>query len=422
MGSDGGANFRKRFKSYVRGPLVRIPLPHHNMPFRFVFSLTVLCVGVYLFRRRSYFVYMAQNAVLHDRAGRAFASKNCRDRIAAHRDLVSQQSLLRSSLVCNVVNSFNAVEGNNRTARDERRRILSLIARDFPYLVLKSLSWRLPDVGTKFINRTLTRDLFHAARQHAGSFGPGGQPIFVPHRKKVTLSATVIGNIYSHIMDGRFVQKLACGSNVLVLSTGETFEVPPVARKFLRINLWCDYAREHTDDNGAYNGGISRSDYLEIISTATNSQEKTYAALDQTKVRYGSENFEEGFRLVQDLCALLPHVFVGYEQTMKRLMTEVKKHCKWDLPSHLKTLSKCACHCLTHLFGGQGPEFSNECVECDGHPERCKSCEQGFVVIAMIQKMVDKVKDSGTQSEKALGQLQWRLNRYVCKTHIQYII
>ena len=35
-------------------------------------------------------------------------------------------------------------------------------------------------------------------------------------------------------MNGDFVQKLASGSNDLVLSTGETFEIPPVARKFLR--------------------------------------------------------------------------------------------------------------------------------------------------------------------------------------------
>ena len=354
---------------------------------------------------------MAQNAVLHDRAGR-WDETNVQDRIALHRDLVCQQSLLRSSLVRNVVASFNMVAGNSRQARDERRRILSLIAIDFPFLVLKTLSWKLPDVGTKFINRSLTRAMFHAARSHAGAFGPGGQPIFIPHRKKVTLSAEVIKRIYSHIMDGDFVQKLACGSNELVLSTGETFEIPPVARKFLRINLWCDFSAKHTDDNGCYNSVVSRSDYLEIVSTATNSQERCYAALDQTKVRYGSENFAEGFKLVEHLCALLPQVFVGYEQTIKQLMTEVKKHAKWDLAKHLETHSKCASHCLTHLFGGQGPEFSNECADCDGHPERCKICEQGLVVIAMMQKMIDQVKASGTQSEKALGQLQWRLDRY----------
>ena len=351
-----------------------------------------VCVHIYLlcmFHRRSLLVYLTNNVVLHGRAGKK--DKGMHKRVADHHDLVFKQTLLRSSLVKDVVVCFNRVEGNSRKARDTRRRILSRIARDFSYAVLKALAWRIPDVGSKFVNRSLTRNMHWAARLHAGAFGPGGEPIFLPHRKKVTLSAAVIKKVFSHVMNGDFVQKLVFGTNDLVLSTGETFQIPPVARKFLRTHLWCDFCRKHTGDNGCYDGGVSRTDYLEIISTATSSQEKCYAALDQTKVRYGKENFEAGFRLVQDICRLLPTKFVGYEETLQELIAQVKRHCKTDLPKHLQTHSKCACHCLTHLFGGQGVEFSDECPDCDGHPDRCKICEQGFAIVAMIQTMMDKV-------------------------------
>ena len=138
----------------------------------------LLCVRLlYMFRRRSLLrIYVANNVMVHARAGKD--RTNLKERIASHRDLVFQQTLLRSSLVCKVVDSFNVVEGNTRESRDSRRRILSLIARDFPYLVLKTLPWRIPYVGTKFINRSLTRKCFvmlEDIMEHS-------VPIFIPHR------------------------------------------------------------------------------------------------------------------------------------------------------------------------------------------------------------------------------------------------
>jgi hypothetical protein len=212
-------------------------------------------------------------------------------------------------------------------------------------------------------------------------------------------------------MTGDNVQKLAAGSHDLVLSTGETHTIPPVARKYLKTHMWANLVREHTDDNGDYNGPVSRSDFFDIIGCATSEQEKCYSALDQTKVRYGSENFEAGFELVQDICRLDPTAFTGYEEMIKGVITAVKVHCKTELVKHLRTLSKCGNHCLTHLFGGQGPTYSNVCVECDGHPERCRDCEQGHVLISMIQAMLNKVKDLGTVSESITSDLQWRLDK-----------
>ena len=191
----------------------------------------------------------------------------------------------------------------------------------------------------------------------------------------------------------------------------ETFTIPPVARKLLRTHLWASFTLQRTDENGNYNGGVSRSDVLEICNATTNKQEKCYSALNQIKVSYGSENFEAGFRLVQDICDLSPTAFTGYEDTLKTLMTQHKQHCKTFLPTHLSTTSKCTNHCITHLFGGQGPQFCNECVNCAGHPERCKDCDSGVVIILMIQGMIDKVSELGTFAANTIEDLQWRLDK-----------
>ena len=92
-------------------------------------------------------------------------------------------------------------------------------------------------------------------------------------------------------MDDDHVQKLACGSNDLVLSTGKMLRIPAVARKFLRTHLYANFATKNKDAKGTYIGGVSRTDFLDIANTCTSEQEKCYAVLDQIKVRYGSENF-----------------------------------------------------------------------------------------------------------------------------------
>ena len=150
---------------------------------------------------------------------------------------------------------------------------------------------------------------------------------------------------------------------------------------------------------------------MKIGKTETSEQEKCYSALDQIKIRCGSENFEAGFRLAQAICALSPRTFTGYEETLKTLISEHKIHCKTVLPTHLSTTSKCGNHCMTHLLGGQGKTFSNECVNCGAHPERCKDCDTGMVIILMMQGMLDKLRELDTFAADTIEDLQWRLDK-----------
>ena len=56
------------------------------------------------------------------------------------------------------------------------------------------------------------------------------------------------------------------------------------------------------------------------------------------------------------------------------------------------------------------------CVDCDDHPERCKDCETGTVLILMIQGMIDKLRELGTFAADTIEDLQWRLDKYVICT------
>ena len=126
---------------------------------------------MYLFRR-SLLYYISNNVLLHDRDG---DNTNAKSRMEKHRDLVYKTTLMQSSLVRNVVESFNAVQGNSRRARNERRRILSQIVMDFSYKLCCQLELKIPDAGscvrTHFTHNThtcinsLTHSLTHSLTQ-----------------------------------------------------------------------------------------------------------------------------------------------------------------------------------------------------------------------------------------------------------------
>ena len=179
----------------------------------------------------SLLVYVTNNIRLHSKKAKR---ENTQESDARFRDLVYREILLRSTFVRSALKRFNLVMGNDRAARDERRRIMSTVALDFPYRVLKPLGWRLPDAGTRYTDRSVSRKFYGAARSHAGAFGPGGNPYHIPIVQEATIKAATIKRIFDYLMDDKHVQKLASGSKDLVLTTGEKFAIPAVARKFLR--------------------------------------------------------------------------------------------------------------------------------------------------------------------------------------------
>lgn len=172
--------------------------------------------------------------------------------------------LQRSSLVSNVVERFNMLaEQNTRSARRSRRRILSEIALDFSFRQIRELPLVFPLLPNSTAPRKLCKRLYHEARSHARAFVPGGAGFEIPHVQKTTLTVDMITELLSYVTDDVHVQQLACGSKTVVLSNGQTLDVPSVARKMLRAHMWSEYVQQHTVD-GKYIGQFKKDKFMEV--------------------------------------------------------------------------------------------------------------------------------------------------------------
>jgi hypothetical protein len=310
---------------------------------------TVLSAFVGKGRWRELLFWAANNVKLHDNEWST----------QLWRDKVYTAVLKNSTFVQNIVTRFNAlVEYNDRSARRERRRILSEIGLDFSYDIIRDLGFRLPVLpkqrrlhGDNAPPRPVSTKIFHEARNHARAFGPGGKGFEIPHVKEVNFTIDQVLAVLSYINNDVHIQQLACGTKPVVLSTGDKLEVGSVSRKMLRAHLWSRYVAKHTVE-GRYVGDLSKKKFMKTLETATDSDQQTYAALDQIKVRCGSENFESGLRLLKDICSRSDE-FRSFEKRCIKDLTRYKEHCKSGLPTHLQLTSTTAAHCLKHMLGGQ---------------------------------------------------------------------
>ena len=264
--------------------------------------------------------------------------------------------------------------------------------------------------------RKVSKNMYYAARNHARAFGPGGEGFEIPHVKRINFSVETVMSMISYINNDLHIQQLACGSKTLTLSTGETIQVPSVARKMLRAHLWSHYVHKHTDSEGHYFGDFKKKKFMEVLETVTDGDQQTYAALDQIKVRCGTVNFESGLRLMLEICSL-DTSFAGIYETHRKKLTRYREHCKSGLPSHLQTSSPTAAHCLQHLLGGQGKHS----VECDHeHPEHCEECDYGRVFIQTLRNMASTLKSNERLVGDALEDMEWRISDFERK-HTQYV-
>ena len=91
---------------------------------------------------------------------------------------------------------------------------------------------------------------------------------------------------------------------------------------------------------------MKRNKFLEIVHAITNSQSTSFAALDNINVRFGTENFANIQKLIEDVAQRFSN---GVSQEMKdqlvKLCNDSETFLKHTLPAHLQAESKCAAHC-----------------------------------------------------------------------------
>ena len=227
--------------------------------------------------------YAANNVQLHGERSKYRGTAKQENVLWA--DQVQLCVLKKSAFVRNIVRRFNnLVSQNDRQSRRERRRILSEICLDLPLKTLQELGLQLPMLPSSTAPRHITRQMYFAAKSHARAFTPGGTGFELPHVKRVNFTIETIIAIVEYVNNDIHVQQMACGAKTVMLSTGETLQIPSVGRKMLREHMWSRYVQDHTDSEGHYIGNFKKKTFMETLETSTDGDQQTYAALDQVKV------------------------------------------------------------------------------------------------------------------------------------------
>ena len=237
-------------------------------------ALEAVCVAFAGPQWKELLFYAANNVELHSHH-RSTTRGNATSEVELWRDKVHESVLKKSVFVRNLVARFNElVQFNDRQARRSRRRLLSEICLDFPLRVVRTLGFKLPMLPrhkrtAPTPSRTITKNMYTAARNHARAFGPGGIGFEIPHVRRATISVAKISEIMDFLNHELRIQQLAVGTKPLVLSTGEIIEIPSVTRKMLRSHLWSLHVKENTDDDGRYVGNFKKKQFFEVVGTAT---------------------------------------------------------------------------------------------------------------------------------------------------------
>ena len=277
-------------------------------------------------------------------------------------------SVLQSSAVLQMSGMKKIIAAyNSAPSTTDRKQILSIFSTLFSYADLQSC---------EDFNPPVSRFAFGEANHHANAWGVACRapdPVHV----SVRIPTETLTEVMQHIMKPMFIQQVAFGSKDITLSDKTTLKVSKLQRKQLRERMWDHYEAEHTDNEGNYSG-VSRSIYLEAVNLATSCDQKSLAALDNTSVRFGQDNFKRMRELIQHLSTWNPDALgTAKQESLKTEVDAIESFYKYDFEAHLCQTSSCATHCRTYAFGSLGAKFSDKCPpSCGLHEKRCAQCDR----------------------------------------------
>ena len=179
----------------------------------FVYTVITTVLQAFTTKTRNLLFYLVNHGKFLQKDGRFRRSTT--NEIQAWRDEVHKSVMMNCFLVDNIVKKFNNCKGNSRSARDARIMALSELACGFSYKTILSLPLRLPDVGT-FKNRTISKNMFYEARNHAAAYLPGRPAFYIPHTRKVSISGRSLQLAIQWLLDPDNIQKVCLLRLILV--------------------------------------------------------------------------------------------------------------------------------------------------------------------------------------------------------------
>ena len=288
-------------------------------------------------------------------------------------------------VVLSLRDAYIAVDKRNKPAA------LGALAKQFSKYQLNKYVFE--GTSTKVTDRQMT-----SARLHSAVWGVAMPPEDLGIHVMM-ISADVVKDVVSHILDPNWAQKVAVGESNLKLSNGEEVKISNIQRQELRENMWRSFKEETGDNREAEGWKVGRSSYLHAANLATSSQQKSLAALDNVAVRYGFENFKLMRELAAELGAAGGPPAKAHVSGLVARIDKLEVYLKSDFKKHLQRCSKCAMHDTLHMLGGVSTEAS--------HPEHCGQCDSAQVLLSDFEALLQVAcAGAGGSGGSARAQLQ----------------
>ena len=290
----------------------------------------------------------------------------------------------------------------------EKKRILSILAVERSY---KSVC--------KALGLNISRYLFTEARIYGRAYGPGAD---TPNIKIKTLAftETELQNVVQFVLSSENSTGIAWGEKFFTTTEGQQYTLPNFQRKFDPEELWKKFEKQQEQESQRRK--MKRNKFLEIVHAITNSQSTSFAALDNINVRFGTENFANIQKLIEDVAQRFSN---GVSQEMKdqlvKLCNDSETFLKHTLPAHLQAESKCAAHCTR--FGLADNSCKSSMKPCaHTHDKFCSDCDLPY---RLFEELASVIEDGSEQepleasknAEAAAKQFQERLKGLQSRTN-----
>ncbi|PKB93861.1 hypothetical protein RhiirA5_440143, partial [Rhizophagus irregularis] len=246
--------------------------------------------------------------------------------------------------------SFREAVNINKNGYDGKTRILSIIAKKFPYEEIKS-------------NLNVSNDAIRYARNHALIHGAGGQVWNKPVITREKLSTEMQEQLQAFLMDKAHVVMSSYKTDA---ATNE----PVHYLKQTKTALWKKYHEQYPD-------GIQRTTFFTKLEGNKYIYRENLGGLCLTCQKYGYEIFSD---LIEYINKYITQSYIQKQLIVR--CENLKRFLKRDYEQHFHVTSNgktshdpCINHCLLYAF--------NQCTE--SHTLTCNKCQEFFNFFADIK-------------------------------------
>lgn len=237
----------------------------------------------------------------------------------------------------------------------EKRKLLSVFCQIYTKETLLDF---VPDLTVYAVD---------SARKHTVDLGIGAS---VPE-KKITrnrLSEEQVDHFVDYISDPVFMKTASYGSKMVVLSSGDSVELPQVMRPIMKCHLVDNYLSYCEE---CHFNGLPRSSLFRILQDCEATYSSNLQGLDNISAQGG-----EAFKLLEQIARQLQlqGQTVQWHKEVTHMLSYFRDYLKYEYRSHVSLFDQCPSHCIS--FALSDPSDAAYQVQCNhSHSHNCDACD-----------------------------------------------